>query len=337
MYRIKTNKWSCRSGDKKGQPCPQTGRGRGSREPLVCQTSCIVSPNVPKRPQGASAQLVLALAHLLGHLAGAGVLQLLGLVVMGGHLQQPRAVDLDHLGTKGTGGGEGVSLGGPGDCHGTPSLLGTRCCPVGAGGWLSLSWAQRGQGYRVLVDVPSSSVPMGTWGHHPITLLLMGTWLRGPLHPPATPFPMRDGGPCPHSGGHVPNPVTMSLSHAQCPCLCPRGRVPSVTGHAHGGVLDPVPNPAATSLSQCPHVPVPMVTSPHPQWCPCPHHCPSVPITKSPCPPWCPWPQSPSPQPHPCPYGDIPMPTVVSPSLSPWPTPHAHSSVPVPIPIPRSP
>lgn len=51
-------------------------------------------------PLCTSAQLLLGLALLAGHLLAAAVLQLFALVVVGGHFQQPAAVDLDHLQTK---------------------------------------------------------------------------------------------------------------------------------------------------------------------------------------------------------------------------------------------
>lgn len=44
-----------------------------------------------------SAQLLLGFALLAGHLLVAAVLQLFALVVVGSHLQQPGALDLDHL------------------------------------------------------------------------------------------------------------------------------------------------------------------------------------------------------------------------------------------------
>lgn len=45
----------------------------------------------------ALAQLLSCFPHLLGQLLGGGILQLLGLVVMRGHLKQPRAVNLYDL------------------------------------------------------------------------------------------------------------------------------------------------------------------------------------------------------------------------------------------------
>lgn len=57
---------------------------------------CLFSPLQP------SAQLLAGLALLAWHLLAAAVLQLLALVVVRGHLQQPAAVDLNHLGGTGT-------------------------------------------------------------------------------------------------------------------------------------------------------------------------------------------------------------------------------------------
>lgn len=61
-----------------------------ARPDLTLRASCL-------RAAFASAQLLLRFALLAGHLLAAAVLQLFALVVVGGHFQQPAAVDLDHL------------------------------------------------------------------------------------------------------------------------------------------------------------------------------------------------------------------------------------------------